>query len=358
MLKNNKRIISEDIDYILGSQLPWSTFSGCKVVVTGAGGFLGGYLVRTLLALNHQGVISQSLKVIAFVRDRQRANQTFADIEGDPNFHIFEWDLNAISVPGLKDINYVFHAASQASPKFYGSDPVGTLLPNAVGTAALLSMLQKCADPRGFLFVSSSEVYGAVADDVVLNERNYGSIDPAAVRSCYAESKRMGETICVAWFHQNKLPTYIVRPFHTYGPGLQPNDGRVFADFVFNVLRNEDIVMNSDGSSRRAFCYVSDAISGFFTVMLKGTPAEPYNVANPKGELSVFELSELLVALYPEKDLKVKRRTVENGSYLSSTFNRLIPDISKLNALGWQPSILPKEGFRRMIENYAHEYHQ
>jgi dTDP-glucose 4,6-dehydratase len=248
----------------------------------------------------------------------------------------------------------VLHAASQASPRFYGSDPVGTLLPNAVGTAALLEALQtQSPDPRGFLFVSSSEVYGSVSGDASLPETHFGTLDPATVRACYAESKRLGETLCVAWSYQHKIPTFIVRPFHTYGPGLQADDGRVFADFVFNVLRNENIVMLSDGAARRAFCYASDAIAGFFTVLLKGESALPYNVANPAGELSVMQLAELMVGLYPEKQLMVERRAPPGStSYLASSFSRLVPDVHRLAALGWTPTVTPAEGFRRMIEAY------
>jgi dTDP-glucose 4,6-dehydratase len=245
------------------------------------------------------------------------------------------------------------HVASQASPRFYGTDPVGTLLPNAVGTAALLEALRRSPSPKAFLFVSSSEVYGAVSGSGSLAENDYGRVDPATVRACYAESKRLGETLCVAWHAQHGLPTYIVRPFHTYGPGLEPEDGRVFADFVFNVLRGENIVMSSDGSARRAFCYVSDAIAGFLTVLLAGQPAMPYNVANPDAELSVMDLAELLVGLYPEKHLRVERRAPPGGaSYLASTYSRLVPDVSRLQALGWRAEVNPATGFRRMIEAY------
>jgi dTDP-glucose 4,6-dehydratase len=173
------------------------------------------------------------------------------------------------------------------------------------------------------------------------------------VRACYAESKRMGETMCVAWHQQYGIPAHIVRPFHTYGPGLTQNDGRVFADFAFNVVRGENIVMNSDGSARRAFCYASDAAAGFFAALLKGAPGQPYNVANPAGELSVMALAELLVGLFPEKGLQVERRVPADAkSYLQSTYNRLVPDVSRLEALGWKPEIDPARGFRRMIEAY------
>lgn len=344
----------EDVASIVQRGLRWDALSGCQVVVTGAGGFLGGYLARTLLALNTSGVLARPVSVLAMVRDVDRARDRFSDLVADPNFRLLAWDLNAIGVPDLGKSQYVLHAASQASPRFYGSDPVGTLMPNTVGTAALLEALRNGGDPRGFLFVSSSEVYGAVSADTSLRETEYGVVDPATVRACYAESKRLGESMCVAWHQQHAVPTFIVRPFHTYGPGLQPQDGRVFADFAFNVVRGENIVMNSDGSARRAFCYVTDAIAGFFSVLLGGTPAKPYNVANPAGELSVMELAQLLVGLFPEKNLSVERRFQTGGSgYLSSAYNRLIPNVERLESLGWRAQVSPADGFRRMIE--AHQ---
>lgn len=344
----------EDVASIVQRGLRWDALSGCEVVVTGAGGFLGGYLARTLLALNTSGVLARPVSVLAMVRNVDRAHERFSDFVADPNFRLLVWDLNAIGVPDLGKSQYVLHAASQASPRFYGSDPVGTLMPNTVGTAALLEALRRGGDPRGFLFVSSSEVYGAVSADTSLRETEYGVVDPATVRACYAESKRLGESMCVAWHQQHGVPTYIVRPFHTYGPGLQPQDGRVFADFAFNVVRGENIVMNSDGSARRAFCYVTDAIAGFFSVLLGGVPAQPYNVANPAGELSVMELAQLLVGLFPEKNLSVERRFQNGGSgYLSSAYNRLIPNVERLESLGWRAQVGPADGFRRMIE--AHQ---
>lgn len=307
-------------------------------LITGAAGFLGGALARELLA--------RGARVTALVRSESRARQRLADIADRIEF--FEWDLNRIAVPELPvGITHVIHAASQASPRFYGPDPVGTALPNAVGTAALLEAATK-AKVQGFLFVSSSEVYGAASSGEPLKESDFGPLDPATQRACYAESKRMGETLCVAWHAQHGLPTFIVRPFHTYGPGLTREDGRVFADFAYAIAEGRPIVMTSDGSARRAFCYVSDAVEGLLTVLEKGQPATPYNLANPDAELSVKELAELLVSLFPGARLEQRPPP---GGYLVSPFNRLIPDISRLQALGWQPRIGAAEGFRRFIES-------
>lgn len=346
-----QRVWAEDTAAVISRDLPWQKFSGLTFAVTGAGGFLGGYLVRILLGLHAAGRVERPIRVLALVRDIDRGRERLSPLTDNPDLELRTWDLNDIAVPNLGDCHYVIHAASQASPRFYGSDPVGTLMPNAVGTASLLKALQSCPDPRGLLFVSSSEVYGHVGGDSVLVETQYGQLDPATVRACYAESKRMGETLCVAWHQQFRLPTYIVRPFHTYGPGLLANDGRVFSDFAYNVARGEDIVMMSDGSARRAFCYASDAIAGFFTVLLNGQPSTPYNVANPEGELSVMELAELLVGLYPDRGLKVDRRLPSaDRNYLTSTFSRLIPDVRRLSSLGWSAQVTPQQGFRRMIE--------
>ena len=108
---------------------------------------------------------------------------------------------------------------------------------------------------ESFLFLSSGEVYGAIDSvHIPTGEKEYGFIDPTDVRSCYGESKRMGETMCISYFHQFNIPSKIVRPFHTYGPGMQLDDGRVFADFVSDIVNGKDIVMKSDGSAIRAFC--------------------------------------------------------------------------------------------------------
>ena len=346
-------IIEEDLANITQFDLPWSEFEGKTVLISGANGFLPAYLVETLLYLNEtrHRVATQ---VIGLVRNIDKAHARFAAYLNRSDLQFIVQD---VSMPVMTDapIDYIIHAASQASPKYFGSDPVGTLSANVLGTYHLL-MLAKTKQVRGFLFFSSGEVYGQVPpDQIPIRETDYGYLDPASVRACYAESKRMGETMCVAWAHQYGVPAKIVRPFHTYGPGMSLDDGRVFADFVANVVHNHDIVMKSDGSAIRPFCYLADATAGFFTVLFKGEPGQAYNIGNPDAEISILELAEILVALFPEKKLRVIRQPspVESSGYLCSPITHNCPDITKVRHLGWRPEMSAPAGFARTVRSFA-----
>jgi nucleoside-diphosphate-sugar epimerase len=346
-------IIEEDLANITQFDLPWSEFEGKTVLISGANGFLPAYLVETLLYLNEtrHRVPTQ---VIGLVRNIDKAQARFAAYLNRSDLQFIGQD---VSIPVLTDmpIDYIIHAASQASPKYFGSDPVGTLSANVLGTYNLL-MLAKAKQPQGFLFFSSSDIYGQVPlDQIPILETAYGYLDPASVRACYAESKRMGETMCVAWAHQFGVPAKIVRPFHTYGPGMSLDDGRVFADFVANVVHNHDIVMKNDGSTSRPFCYLADATIGFFTVLLRGAPGQAYNIGNPDAEMSILELAETLVALFPEKNLRVIREPVsaESSGYLPSPITRNCPDISKVRRLGWRAETSVSVGFARTIRSFT-----
>lgn len=347
--KKGLKIVSEDIQQVLIATLPWHLLSGCTVVVTGASGFIGSYLIRLLLSLHPAGKIDAPITVIGIVRDLDKANVRFADLGQVEQLHFVRCDL---SNPQGLDIHadWFLHAASLASPKYYSNDPVGTLAPNVIGTWHLLKLAKTCK-ARGFLFVSSSEVYGDVPGRASLTENDYGVVDPTSVRSSYAESKRMGESLCIAWMHQYGLPVFIVRPFHTYGPGVDLADGRVFADFAADIVACRDISMSSNGAARRAFCYISDALLGFFCVMLKGEPGLPYNVGNPSGDLSILELAELMTSLFPHRGLKVYHAPSAAG-YLQSPHSRLLPSVERISRLGWHPIVSPQMGFRRMVESY------
>lgn len=341
-------VISEDIERVVAlTPVDWSVFDNKRVLITGASGFLPAYLVETLLYLKRTRNIN--VHVTALVRNRENYTRRFAHHLDNPNLSVLVQDV-AKPIRLVLAHHFIIHAASQASPKYYGVDPVGTLSANVLGTMQLLE-LARSHPVISFMYFSSGEVYGETPS-VPTKESDYGYIDPTSVRSCYAESKRMAENMCVSWHAQYNVPTKIIRPFHTYGPGMRLDDGRVYADFVRDVIENRAIVVKSAGTATRAFCYLADATAGFFTVLLKGENAVPYNVGNSQAEISVLDLANLLAGLYPEKQLKVIKEHIQRD-YLQSPISRNCPDASRIKSLGWEPKTSLADGFKRTIESYS-----
>ena len=340
-------IVIEDLVDITSRGLAFGEFSGKTVLISGANGFLPAYMVETLLHLNTQG--SAPVRVIALVRNRQKAEKRFAHYQGRADLELFVQDVcDPVCIPG--PVDYVIHAASQASPKYYGTDPVGTITANTLGTQRLLELARE-KQSRGFLFFSSGEIYGQLTpEQIPTAETDYGPLDPTALRACYAEGKRAGENMCVAWNHQHQVPAKIVRPFHTYGPGMALDDGRVFSDFVADIVHGRHIVMKSRGEALRPYCYLSDAVEGFFRVLLLGQEGMAYNVGNPAAEVTVAELAKKLVGLFPEKLLKViQSEEPLAAGYIKSPYHRTCPKIDRILGLGWSPRHSIESGFKRTV---------
>ena len=328
-------IVQEDLATILRADLPWERdWTARRFWSLAQTAFCPAYLVEALLLRNEQ-LGRTATQVIGLVRSEERARRRFLHYAGREDLRFLVQDVSE-PVKINEKVDIIVHAASQASPKHYGTDPVGTLSANVLGTYHLLQFARKHGTER-FLFFSSSEVYG--------------QSDPTQVRSCYGESKRMGETMCAAWHHQHGVPAVIVRPFHTYGPGMALDDGRVFADFVADIVAGRDIVMKSDGQARRAFCYLADATAGFFTVLLKGQLGQAYDIGNNRAETSILELAQRLAALFPEKGLQVVPQALPPG-YLPSATARSCPDITQAGNLGWQPATTIEDGFSRTVRSF------
>ncbi len=344
-------IVKEDLEYIISVKIPWDVLEGKNILISGANGFLPAYMIETILFLNDNRFKNKA-KIFALARNKERVLARFSGYGRRKDITFIIQDV-CTSLKISKKMDFIIHAASQASPKFYGVDPVGTILANTMGTANLLSLAAR-HKIQGFMFFSSGEVYGEVgADKMPIKEDFYGLVDPTLIRSCYAEGKRAGENMCVSWSHQYGVPVKIIRPFHTYGPGMRLDDGRVFADFVSDIVNGRDIIMKSDGSAVRAFCYLADAVVGFFTVLLNGENAQAYNVGNEQGEISIKDLAFMLVDLFPEKELKVKFDIqLQQEDYLKSIISRHCPDTVKLRSLGWQPRHSLKEGFKRTVGSF------
>jgi nucleoside-diphosphate-sugar epimerase len=215
------------------------------------------------------------------------------------------------------------------------------------------------ADPlRGFLFFSSSEIYGDPTPESIPTPEDYrGNVSCTGPRAPYDESKRYGETLCVTFARHYGLPVAIARPFNNYGPGLKITDRRVIPDFAQNVLSGQDITLLSDGSATRTFCYAADAVTGYFKVLVRGRPGEPYNIGVEEPEVTMSELAERVVAT--ARDLFGYEGSVVHGiseekDYLIDNPNRRCPVIEKARSeLGYSPRVDLDEGLRRSLLWYA-----
>ena len=340
------KVLFSDLEEISSSKIiDWERFRNKAILVTGANGMLPSYIVYILLYQNKK--LQLGLSVIAQVRNLSRGHETFKNFMEDPSLYLLEQDV-CIAFSIDKPIDFIIHAASQASPKYYTIDPVGTLMANIEGTINILKLAvqKKC---ESVLFFSSAEVYGKVEEGWI-TESNYGYLDPTSTRSCYAESKRMGEQLCYSWNAQYGTHCKVVRPFHTYGPNMKLDDGRVFADFVNNIICNKDIVLKSRGDAKRAFCYVTDATVAFIKILLDGTDGVSYNMGNPEQEISIRDLAEKLVKLFPRKGLKLIFDIDKNDLIQKSAVKSVLPNIDLLKSLGWIPIVSVEDGFKRVIE--------
>jgi len=342
-------VIGEDVAEIIGRDLPWDELSGKTVLVTGANGMLPSYVVHTLLGLNDAR--DAGITVIGLVRNEEKARRILGPVLNRPDFRLLATDVTQLhDLDG--DLDVVIHGASAARPALHASDPVATIKANLLGSFNLLDLCVAKGAGR-FVLMSSSEVYGAQPEGVrLIPENSYGGFDILNPRASYSEGKRAAETIASVYANQYDLDARIVRFGHIYGPGMALDDGRVQADFAANVVRGEDIVLNSDGAAMRTYTYVADAVAGMFSALLLGTD-RAYNVADANGMVSIRDLALHFTKARPEKNLQRVFSNPEHAddrAYNSSAFLGL--DSSALEELGWKALVDLEHGIDRMLRSY------
>lgn len=344
----DNHIIREDMQMIYQSSKAWDLLERSGIYITGATGMIASYFVMFLIFLNE--VYGSCIEIYAGIRSVEKARRRFGKYCDREYLHLICSDINAPLV--IQDpIYYIVHAASLASPQYYGKMPVETMLPNVIGTCELLKYGAK--NPlKGFLFFSSGSVYGSVGKTADIVETTVGSMDWMAAGNVYGESKRCGEAMCSAYFREYGVPVKIARIHHTYGPTMDvQNDKRVFAEFANNILNNNNIVLKSDGEDKRAFCYLGDTTAALFQILLNGEAGECYNVGNPDQYVSIRELAELLTGVFPEKGLRVEFQKREDAGYCASPVRRMTPvNVDKLKELGWNAKVTVADGFTRSLQ--------
>ena len=346
-------IVENDMKEIYKSIDEWHNLRGKKVYITGASGMLASYFVMILIYLNEK--YNMEIDIYICVRHIQKAYIKFGEYVEKPYFHVIIQDV-VDAVKLSEKVDYIVHAASLASPQFYGKYPVETMAPNIIGTYELLKYSVDNTNLERFLFFSSDSIYGEIKDKLEVDETTYGDFDFLDIGNFYGESKRCGEALCKAFYIEYGIPVNSIRIHHTYAPTMDiDNDKRAFSEFVKNVVDNQDIVLKSSGNAKRAFCYITDAIIGMFMVLFRGKKGESYNIGNPYEYRSIAELASIIAKLSPKKSSKVVRQIRENSiNYQSrASVSQSNLCIKKIKEIGWEPKISVEEGFRRCIQYHT-----
>lgn len=318
----------KDILNIFKMDLPLEKLSGCNILITGATGLIGGCLVETLM-MNPK----RDYQVYASGRNEERAKKRFRNFTDDSAFHFLQYD---VLQPLTSDVNfdYIIHAASNASPNFFANNPVEVMKANIYGVSNLLDY-GKAHGLKRFLYVSSGEVYGE-GDGREFTEDYSGYVDITSPRSCYPSAKRAAETLCVSYAAEYGVDVVIARPCHVYGPYFTESDNRVYAQFIRNVLRGEDIVMKSTGEQYRSWCYVVDCASALLYILLNGEKGQAYNIADSSSNITIRELASIIAAIAETNVVFDVPEEVERKGY--NVVKQSLFSTSKLEALGWVAS--------------------
>lgn len=319
--------------FTLGKELQGSCF-----LITGATGLIGSSLIHCLLALD------RDIRIIAPVRNRVKAEKMFENETA--NLRIVECDLSHCDYSDIGNVDYIVHCAAPTSSRFFVEHPVETSNIIYKGSFALLEYARR--NPvKGFVYLSSLEVYGSVSDDSILVKEDYqGYIDPMSVRSSYPMAKRAVECLCSSYAAEYKVPVVVARLTQTTGAGIDANDNRVIAQFARLAAQGNDVILHTTGESARPYCYTMDAISAILYILLKGKVGEAYNVANEDTYISVIDMGKYLCDVF-NPNINIRKESQINMGYAPVTRLRLSTD--KLRNLGWKPQYGLKDIFVRLI---------
>lgn len=344
----NSNLYLQDLKQINECNLPWDKLNNKTVLITGATGLIGSVLVDAFIYRNEY--LNGGIKLLLLGRSEKSILEKFKNYVDKEYFNYIVQDIES-PISTDESIEYIIHAASKGDPKSFAENPIGIMNANYIGTYQVLELARK-QKVQKVLFISTGEIYGIVKKEVGsidgLKECDYGFMDVLNARSCYASSKRAGETLCAAYYQQHKVDFNVARPCHTYGASMQDNDSRVICEFFRKALSKEDIIMKSAGTQIRSYCYVADTIKGLLYILLLGAAGEAYNIANKNSTITIRELAEK-VSQYSQSSV-----IYENPSDIElrgfSNIQHAILDATKLEELGWSACYNMDDGITRTLE--------
>ena len=342
----NNMLYIQDIKSIAEMDLPWDRLQGKSILLSGATGLLGSFLVDVLMWKNTYGL---NCTIYALGRTQKKAEERFSKWWGDENLVFLSYNVNQpFTRDDIGTVDYVFHLASNTHPIQYATDPIGTITTNIIGLQNMLEFAVKHKSER-FVFASSNEIYGENRGDTDLFEESYcGYINSNTLRAGYPESKRCGEALCQAYKAQMGLNIVIARFTRSYGPTMQMSDTKAISQFIKKGVCGEDIVLKSAGTQNYSYTCVADAVCGLLTLALKGENGEAYNIADESSNITLRDLASIIAEHTGQKVIFEIPDATEAAGYSKAT--KALLDGSKLKELGWKPFYSIRDGVQRTIE--------
>ena len=342
-------VIREDAGWVCEKLSPHlMALNGSTLLVTGASGFLCSYFLETVAAFNRTA--SPGCRVLALDNFRTGLAERLEWVRGRTDIELRQCDVSQGFEPGER-VDWIIHGAGIASPPAYRRFPLETIDVNVNGTRHMLDLLRRGG--QGMLCLSSSEIYGDPDPAHIPTAEDYrGLVSSTGPRACYDESKRLAETLAMTYHRLYGAPVKIIRPFNVYGPGQRLDDGRIIPSLMSAAFHRQPIVLYSDGSATRSFCYIRDAIRGMLLVLLSEVAGEAFNVGNDE-EISVGDLARFAAGMDGPPELPLRFETSREADYLRDNPQRRCPDLTKLKSLhGWRPEVMVRDGLARTLRAY------
>lgn len=340
--------IYNDILSVANAELPWEKIKNKTILITGAGGFIGYYLTMAMLIRND--LYNDNITVLALVRNEKKTQKRFGDALQRKDIKVIVQDVCA-DIDIEDNADFVIHAASQASAYFFENDPVGTIDANLTGTYKVLEYAKKCDAVT--LFVSSLKVYGVLhTGKDKIDETDIGYLDHTSYKNCYAQGKRASETLCASFNKQYGMSIKIARPSYIYGPSSLDDD-RVWAQFIANIVRNQNILLKSAGAPYRSFCYVTDTATALLKILFDGRDVYPYNISAEHSNVTIRNFARKAVEAFPERNLTLSFANKEDEKEPELSVMGATPEIldsTRLNSIGWKANVDLTEGIKRAVK--------
>lgn len=334
-----------DLDETIEALPELQELSGKNVMITGCTGLICSAVVDILIRWNEKH--EEKINILAAGRNGKKAETRFTPYMSETWFTFVPYDASSTENSLILPCDYIIHGASNASPNKIVKEPVETMLSNFTGMKYLLDYAAKTGTKR-VLYISSSEVYGKKEGNQPYKTSEYGYIDLLNPRNSYSVGKRAAETLCASYYDEYDVDSVIVRPGHVYGPTAAESDNRVSSAWAYAAARGEDIVMKSDGSQIRSYCYCLDNASAILKVLLRGEPVHAYNISNPDSVINIRGMAEIL-AKSAGVELRMELPTEAEKKGFNPMSNSSL-DSTELLALGWKGLFDAERGLSHTVE--------